>query len=250
MSGRRWWHRHRDEGSGFPEEWRSIVAARLPGWDHLDADERASLELRTLDLLADTTWEAARGFELTDEMMVTIASEAARLIVGLRRDAYRLVSAIIVHPTTVVLTGQHSQVQGLVSDAPMPIAGQAQQYGPVIVTWDAVEQSTRHPERGHNVVFHEFAHKIDMLGGDADGRPPIADRQQAAEWEQVCTEAYERVATGEGSLVLRPYAGVNPGEFFAVATEAFFTVPAEVRQHERALYGVLSAFYRQDPAGP
>jgi hypothetical protein len=41
---------------------------------------------------------------------------------------------------------------------------------------------------------------------------------------------------------------VNPGEFFAVATEVFFCRPLELRTHEQALYDELAGFYGQDPA--
>ena len=44
------------------------------------------------------------------------------------------------------------------------------------------------------------------------------------------------------------YAGTNPGEFFAVATEAFFTLPVALQQDKPALYDVLAGYYRQDPA--
>ncbi len=52
---------------------------------------------------------------------------------------------------------------------------------------------------------------------------------------------------GEPSL-LRAYAGTNPGEFFAVATETFFTRPLPMEADKPELYGVLAAFYRQHPA--
>ena len=40
----------------------------------------------------------------------------------------------------------------------------------------------------------------------------------------------------------------DPVEFFAVATEAFFERPAEMRRRHAELYAVLARFYRQDPA--
>jgi Mlc titration factor MtfA (ptsG expression regulator) len=56
------------------------------------------------------------------------------------------------------------------------------------------------------------------------------------------------VRAGEGGDLLSDYAAVNPGEFFAVATEVFFGLPGEMRDQKPALYGVLREFYRQDPA--
>lgn len=242
-------HRRRRElrEAGFPPAWRALLAQRLAHWTVLDDAERARLEQLTLDLLAEKTWEAANEFELTEEMMLLIAAEASLLGLGLADDCYRGVHTILVHPSTVVLRGEHSQVTGVVSDSPMPVLGRAQHHGPIMIAWDAAKDEARHPERGHNVVFHEFAHALDMLDGAVDGTPPLDDREQLDGWIAVCTEAYERSERGD-SEVLRPYAGVNPAEFFAVTTETFFTVPRELARHEPDLYAVLSGFYRQDPA--
>ena len=138
--------------------------------------------------------------------------------------------------------------QGVVSSGPVTILGEAAGgRGPVVIAWDRVREDTRHHERGHNVVIHEFAHKIDMLDDVVDGTPPLAAAQYER-WVRVCTEAFERLRTGDGPRTLRDYAAVGPGEFFAVATEVFFGAPRTLRDGEPDLYDVLCAFYRQDPA--
>jgi Mlc titration factor MtfA (ptsG expression regulator) len=243
-------HRMRRERyeAGFLPEWVELLDRKMGHWRHLDDDERARLEDLALALVADKAWEAANGFELTDEMMVLISAHAALLVLGLPDDSFRGVHSIVVHPTTLLMTGPHSQVAGLVSDDPMPILGQAVDGGPVLIAWDTALDEARHPGRGHNVVFHEFAHKLDMLDGTVDGTPPLADAEQHQRWVEVCTAAYEQVEGGGGGRSLRSYAGVNPGEFFAVATEAFFDAPEVLGREHPELYGVLSAFYRQDPA--
>jgi Mlc titration factor MtfA (ptsG expression regulator) len=119
----------------------------------------------------------------------------------------------------------------------------------VIVAWDAARAGGRHPERGQNVVLHEFAHKLDMLDDMIDGTPPLPDRAARQRWIEVCTAEYERVRAGLGGHLLWSYAGVNPGEFFAVATEVFFTRPIELREQKPALYEVFADYYGQDPAG-
>jgi len=242
-------HRMRREflEAGFLPEWRDLVADRVPRWSALDDPGRARFEDRTLHLIADKKWEAARGFELSDEIVVTIAAQAALLVLGLPDDAYRQVSTIIVHPTTMVVGGEHSQVQGLRSDAPMELLGQAVYDGPVLIAWDTVLAEARHPGRGHNVVYHEFAHKLDMLDGVVDGTPPLATRAQGDRWVEVCTRVYEQVTAGRGGRSLRAYAGVNPGEFFAVATEVFFDDPRTLHREHPDLYDVLADFYRQAP---
>ncbi|MCU1458147.1 MAG: hypothetical protein JWL73_2239 [Actinomycetia bacterium] len=243
-------HRMREErlAAGFLPEWRALLADRFGFYPMLSDDERGRLEGLALGLIADKHWEAANGFELRDEIMVMISAQAAMLILDLPADSYRNVHTILVHPTTYVLQGPHSQVAGLVSDEPMPILGLADFNGPVLLAWDTVLDDARHPGTGHNVVFHEFAHKIDMLDGTADGTPPLADRAQFDHWVAVCTKAYEQVVEGRGGRSLREYGGVNPGEFFAVATESFFDDSVLLRAEHPDLYGVLRDFYRQDPA--
>jgi Mlc titration factor MtfA (ptsG expression regulator) len=243
-------HRVRRERyeAGFLPEWRDLLGQKVGHWRELDDGEKARLEELALALVAEKRWEAAKGFELTDEVVVVIAAQAALLALGLPDDVYRGVGSIVVHPTTMVRQGPHSQVSGLVSDAPMALLGQAVYDGPVVIAWDTALREARHPGRGHNVVLHEFAHKLDMLDGTVDGTPPLADRAQLERWVAVCTAAYEGVVEGRGGRSLRSYAGVNPGEFFAVATEAFFDAPVVLVAEHPELYEVLRAFYRQDPA--
>ena len=240
-----WWRRAFEP----PKGWEEVAARRLVHFAALDADERARLGADIGRLLGEKRWEASRGFDLTEEIRLTIAAQAALLILGLDIDGYHDVRSIIVHPTTRVLTGPRpGPAHGVVTDAPFPVIGQAHdRRGPVIIAWDAVARDTRHPERGHNVVFHEFAHRLDMLDGITDGTPPLGSEEANRRWAEVCTPAYERVVAGQS--VLRPYAATNPAEFFAVATEAFFCAPGPLAQGRPALYRALCGFYRQDPAG-
>ncbi len=232
----------------MPDAWRAILARRVPGWDRIDATQRARLEAVALDLLARPHWEAARDFTLTEEVQVTIAGLAALLAVGLPGEPYRQVRTILVRGEALVRAGTWSVVPGLVSDEPMSVIGEVVHRGPIMIAWDAVDAESRHPGRGRNVVFHEFAHALDLADGTVDGTPPLADRVELARWVEVCTDAYHAVAAGHGGCSLDPYASVNVGEFFAVATEAFFDVPALLRQEHPNLYDVLRAYYRQDPA--
>ena len=55
----------------------------------LPAAEREQLEDLVIALVTDKRWEAARGFTLTDEIQVTIAAQAALLVLGLGDDSYR-----------------------------------------------------------------------------------------------------------------------------------------------------------------
>ena len=239
-------HRRR----GLPGGWERIVADHVAIWRELDTDEREQLGQGSDWLLRHKHWEAARDFALTDEIRVTIAAHAAVLVLGLDADFYREVSTVIVWPTTFPSVGERAgPTPGTVTDGALPLLGEAHsRRGPVLIAWDDVVQGASHPERGHNVVYHEFAHKLDMLNDLVDGTPPLEDRADVDRWVDVCTDAYQALRDGAERPPLQPYGATNPAEFFAVATEAFFDVPIELDEHEPDLYTVLRAFYNQDPA--
>lgn len=233
---------------GLPPAWRSIVEQRVRMFSWLDADEQQRLEAIALDLIADKDWEAAHGFELTDEIIVTIAAQAALLVLELPADSFRNVGTILVQPSAVRLERAHRTSNGMVSDDRMLVDGQAFFGGPVMIAWEAARFEARHPGRGTNVVLHEFAHKLDMLDGTLDGTPPLADQAQRDRWIEVCTRVYRAVEIGEGGEALRSYAGIDAAEFFAVATEVFFDRPHLLREEHPDLYECLRDFYGQDPA--
>jgi Mlc titration factor MtfA (ptsG expression regulator) len=221
----------------------------------LDDAERAELCAMMQVFLEEKEWEGCGGLELTDEIRVTIAAQACLLQLGLPHDYYRNVESILVYPSVVLLPerqlGVFERVDGPL-ESNVAILGQACAQDTVILVWDAVLHGARHPEQGHNVVYHEFAHKLDMLDGSADGTPPLADSEQLDEWVAVCTREFLRLRSlaGKGhKTFLDAYGATNEAEFFAVATEEFFDRPCALLGHSPDLYHVLSAYYRQDPAG-
>jgi Mlc titration factor MtfA (ptsG expression regulator) len=240
------WHRRR----GLPEDWLTIVEQHVALWQVLDDRERESLEVTSDWLLRHKHWEASNGFALTDEVMVTIAAQAAMLILELEVDEYRDVSAIIVYPTAMVSGSlQRGPAAGTIMNDPVGIIGEAhERRGPVLVAWDEADQAARQPGRGRNVVFHEFAHKLDMADGVVDGTPLLHSRHDAERWVAVCTEVFNALRAGVDRPPLSPYGATNVAEFFAVATEAFFDAPTELEHREPALYEVLRDFFKQDPA--
>ncbi|MCW2776853.1 MAG: hypothetical protein JWN17_578 [Frankiales bacterium] len=234
---------------GLPDDGRALVAEHLAVWRQLDDDERQRLLELTDALLSHKQWEAARGFALDDTVRVVVAAQAALLVLGLGVDHYRLVSGIVVHPSTLETAGVRAGPSlGTVTADHLAVVGLAQDgRGPLVVAWDEALAGAHRLQRGHNVVLHEFAHKLDMLDGVIDGTP-VLDADARATWTAVCTEVYRDLVAGVPRPPLRDYAATNPGEFFAVATEVFFEQAAELAAYEPALYHVLQGFYRQDPA--
>jgi len=252
-----WWKRRQPDSTPLTSvSWDEVLGRRWAMWSRMDATTRGRVEPLGRRLIQDLRFEAARGVQLTDDMPVLIAAQAALLVSGWELDPHQRVepfsriSSVIVHRSTVVVQGERQldgDVGRVVSDTPAHLSGQAHHRGPVVLSWSSVVSDARHPSRRQSVVMHEFAHQLDMLDGVVDGTPPFDDHRDRARFVEVCTAAFNTVRGGDDT-VLRDYAATNPGEFFAVATETFFTDPLALRDHHGELYDVLVDFYRQDPA--
>jgi Mlc titration factor MtfA (ptsG expression regulator) len=249
-----WRRRRRALDAPFSEAWRRVLERRWGLWPTFDELERSRLERLTTAFLLDRRFEAAKGFAVTDEVRVLVAAQASLLLLGFDEapdvDLYANVQSIIVHRGTVMLHGSRTvgaTGSGLVSDERMAVSGQAHHRGPVLLAWSTVAYEARHPARGQNVVLHEFAHQLDMLDGIVDGTPPIPEPARRDRFVEICDSVYQQVRRHDDA-VLRDYAGTDPGEFFAVATETFFSVPLDLRREHPELYLVLADFYGQDPA--
>ncbi len=252
-----WWRRWQREKileAPFPEAWRTILDKNVAYTRYLDERERQHLEDLVQVFCEEKTFVGCGGLQLDDEIRVTIAANATILLLGLDHDLYRDVQSILVYPSTVRPPererGLLDTSVGVVEESPA-ILGQAHLRGPVILVWDAVTHGSKHPTLGHNVVFHEFAHKLDMLDNEIDGTPPLRGTDQYERWSAVCGQVYfelqRRVRAGKRTL-LDPYGATSEAEFFAVATEYFFEKPLALRKEHSELYDVLQEFYQQDTA--
>jgi Mlc titration factor MtfA (ptsG expression regulator) len=238
----------------FPPLWEDIIRRNVAHYCRLEAAERAHLRGLIQVFIAEKSWEGAGGLELTDEIRVTISAQACLLVLNLPHNFYRNVESIIVYPSTVVPPQRNPGFfENTLSPLKVeqPIIGQAFRQGPVIIIWDAALRGGRHPEFGHNVIYHEFAHKLDMLDGAADGTPPLRDRTEYRDWVLTCSREYLRLKNdidkGKESF-LNAYGATSEAEFFAVATEQFFDRPQSMIEQAPDLYRVLQEFYRQDPS--
>jgi hypothetical protein len=229
--------------------WQATVAA-LPLLGGLSVKELERLrELVTLFLHEKQVVAAGDG-QLGEALRLRIAAQACLPILHLGLDYYAGWVAVIVYPDEFVPEYEYTDEDGVVHHAREPMIGEAWERGPVILSAADAERSGEHD--GVNVVIHELAHKLDMLNGAMDGLPVLHPEMRVADWARTFTAAYEhfcaRLDAGE-EVEIDPYAADSPAEFFAVMSEAFFEIPLVLRQAYPAVYCLLAAFYRQDPAG-
>ena len=228
--------------------------------------EAESERLRGLcrKFIARKRFAGTHGLEVTPLMQVEIAAQAAILVLELGLEWFDGWSDIIVYPSQFAPERETVDEAGVVHLTNEPMAGEAWLGGPVILSYEDVAMTADEAARvaGYNVVIHEFAHKLDMRNGEPNGFPPLHAGMSAAAWKQAFKTAYEdfcamvdeadELAESDGGaaldeLPIDPYAATSAGEFFAVASEAFFETPELLAPTYPAVYEQLRLFYKQDP---
>lgn len=229
-----------------------VLSQHVRDWRGLSEAEQEWMLAATGELLATRRWEAANGFDLTDEMCTVIAAQVALACLGFEEhglDAVASLETVIVHPRAIVLHGTHGVGHGVLSDESRTLHGEAHDgRGPLLLAWTAVRRETTRRLGGRrNVVIHEIAHKLDMIDGVIDGTPPLEDEEQLARWAAT-SEPVMRSLRYRVDEVIDEYGATNPAEFFAVVSELFFASPVELAEQHPDLYVCYRDFYGQDTA--
>lgn len=257
----------------IPDTLWSFALDQLPFLACLDGQDRTRLRALAGELLASKEMAGAAGLELNASMQVLIAAQASLPVLNLGLEWYRGWSSIIVYPDEFLVPRSVTDEAGVVHEYTEPISGEAWDRGPLLLSWADAQRNLTDSGAAYAVVIHEFAHKIDLLDGDADGVPPFsADLHpdlSRARWVDVLDDTYgrfnaeleligaelppgvdpdsEQADAYYAQLPFDPYAAQDTAEFFAVSSEAFFVDSERVRQAFPDWYALLSSFYRQDP---
>ena len=230
--------------------WRRALK-HLPFLAGLSAEEERRLKELAIVFLAEKQFAPVREVKLSEDDRLEIALQACLPILELGIQWYDGWVGIVVHPSEFKVKRAHTDEDGVVHEWDDELAGESWPGGPVVLSWEALDDSGSVAEGGANVVIHEFAHKLDMMTGDADGVPPMPSRAARERWLKVFDAEFDRfcraVDAGKGTF-LDPYAAEHESEFFAVASEAFFESPNALRADFPKLYDLFRDFYRQDPA--
>lgn len=249
------WARRWRRPPELPDALWSAVLADLPFVASRNPTELNRLRDLCGHFLADKEFHGAHGLNVTDTMALSMAVQACLPLLGMclpgghppRRpcdllDWYGDFVGIVVQPGAVLARREVRDASGVVHQYTEALAGEAMDGGPLMLSWEDVAAAGEVAERGHNLVIHEFVHKIDMhdiaLGDQPGGSPPLPrgflgharGAEASAHWQRVMREAFARFTEavslaerfGGETPWLDDYAAHSPAEFFAVTCEAYF----------------------------
>lgn len=224
-------------------DWKT-AAAQISVLDRLTQAQLSQLfDLSTL-FLHKKNLSGAQGFIITDPVRQSIALQACLPILNLNLDWYSGWSSVIIYPSAFKRESTVVDQFGVSHQEQSHLSGEAWLRGPVVLSWtDAHHAGIRD---GHNVVIHEFVHKLDMLNGRANGFPPLQPGMKPSDWTDFMSKAFEDFQSHPKQGLDR-YGATNPAEFFAVLSEVFFETPQALIDAYPELYTLMTQFFLQKP---
>lgn len=245
------WHRRRVIARHpVDQDMWSRVLHRLPVLDGLSTEEHQQLLERSVVFLQDKHLTALPGVELHKEDCLFLAAQGQLPLLNLGDLSwYKGFHEVLLYPGDFVSPQKHRDASGIEHEWDGKHSGEAWSQGPVILAWPGVLTSGKW--NAYNLVIHEFAHKLDMLNGSANGQPPLHSDMRSSEWASVMQSAFDQLNHHldhhpHSPTAIDAYAAENPAEFFAVTSEYFFSAPDVLNKAFPAVYEQLKAFYRQD----
>lgn len=226
---------------------RALLADYWPGYTRVPRELVPRLDAMTAVFLGEKDFIGCGGLAVTPPMRLAIAAQACLLALGHDPPPYGSLRSVLVYPSQFVVPGEWHDEHGIVTEESRVLAGESWDVSRVILSWEDVD-SRGAPGEAFNVVFHEFAHYLDH---EWEGAPWIVGADGRRRWMQLLDAELERLraqAEAGNRTFLDPYAAEDRGEFFAVASEAFFEEPALFAREMPALYRALRDVYRLDPA--
>lgn len=230
--------RRRLEKRPFPERWVDILRERYAFYEDLDEEQKERFQTHLKVFLWEKHWEGAADLMVTEEMKVIISAAAARIARNLPLSVYNRLTEIVIYPAHYRHPGKDH----------IAVLGQAHNFGTLVLSWDAVEEGIAHPSDARDTAIHEFAHVLDVESGSFNGTPLLEKGSHYPVWADVMGRHFASLQEAPFDGCLRAYGAKNEAEFFAVATEAFFETPEQLRRCAPDLYDVLAGFFGVDPS--
>jgi MtfA peptidase len=218
-----------------PQAYRDILLKYFPYYQRLSPSNKTRFELKVCNFIYGKRFIPRNVDAVTVEAKVLIAASAVQLTFGLPHVYLRHFNKILVYPDNYYSSITRRYHKGEVNP----------RFGIIVLSWQAFVDGYIDPTDSINVGLHEMAHALRLEHLLRDSRAALLSEsylEQFDSWaEKICENG------GAGNTFFRPYACVNPHEFFSVAIENFFERPEAFKQALPELFNILILLLNQDP---
>ena len=231
----------------FSSHWISLLEKKVDLYLKLPIKLRQELRQLILVFLREKEFIGGGGLTITDEIKIVIAANACLLLLGNSSNYYPYLDSILVYPY-IFKVKRKQQLQELYIEQEHILSGESWgKHGLIVLSWAQIQQDLNNYNSGHNVILHEFAHQLDQEDGSMNGVPKLKNNQEYKIWSEVFQQAYQQLLHNlqrGKKTVINAYGATNPAEFFAVATETYFTKPKVLKRQYLSLYQQLNNYYQ------
>ncbi len=228
---------------------RRILHDNIPLYRRLPDDLKARLERHLQVFLFDKRFHGINGQAIDEEIRLTVAGTACILLLGRDDLEFAGFTNILVYPST--FASEQRQSDGMIEHVGHQARlGESWKRGPLVLAWDSARHGARDVQDGHNVILHEFAHKLDEADGVMDGAPILEQKSHYVSWARTMQHEYDLLqqrAARHLETVMDHYGATQPAEFFAVLVETFFEKPFQLDRHHPELYAEMQRCFGVDP---
>lgn len=222
----------------IPARGRASLRAHVSAYRRLPPADKARLAALAARFEREKHFEGCAGFRVTERVRWTIAGHAALLMLGRDMNLLPGWRTVLVYPAGYRTRNTWHAGAGVRAESTEDRAGEAAR-DVVVLSWSDATAD------GGRLILHETAHQVDFHFGLTDH---LLERtaKDLSPWQRALRRAYNAFVTaleaGKRSPIDR-YAAEDPAEFFAVATEDFFTTPKKLAARLPRLHVLLKEVY-------
>ena len=218
-----------------PTNLHDILLKEVQYYKELAAAEQERFVTRVNAFLSDVFIEAVQT-ELNDKDRALVAASAVIPVFKFKEWHYANLRTVLIYPNNFDgnldhnARAQHRTIGGLV--------GSGRFENQMVLSRESLYHGFKNNSDKLNTGIHEFAHLIDKLDGSVDGVPAVLmNHKYTILWLELIHKKMEAINNDKSDL--RSYGGTSRAEFFAVASEYFFSRPKLMKRKHPELYKML-----------
>lgn len=210
----------------------ALLEQYFPWYNTLSADSQVAFQQRVQSLIKGRQFKGRGGFTVTNAHKVLIGAAAAWVTRGVDKFYYPHFNLITVYPEDyfkLITKRYHTD--------------RVQLPGAAVVAWHNLEVEYTTQPMPFQTLFHEFAHAVYFENvQESEGYADI-DSAVLAQMQQDYADPVAQRLPDDAQHLVAPTSSL-PQQFFAGASEWFFTHPISQEEEASSLYAWLQHVYQ------